>query len=229
LTTRRVSRIIHSYPRHSTMTKPCPQCASDMEDGAVVCAHCGAAAGEPAWPVPARAVHDADPVATPPAPTPVVSDPPATSSPMFSTGSDLNGIGGWLILVAFGLAVSPFVMMHGVYADLGILFGDRYQAGLSARPGLAGLVMLEAITNTVFLAAVVCLNFFLYQRKRAFPTAMVVYFAAQIVWVLLDHLFAMRYSPHSDWMAVLRTILAGVIWIPYFLQSQRVELTFVNE
>jgi hypothetical protein len=148
---------------------------------------------------------------------------------IFSSGSDLNGIGGWLILVAFGLALSPFFILHGVYTDLHILTADRYQAGLALRPGLAGLVMLEAITNSVFLAAVVCLNILLYRRKRAFPTAMVVYFAAQIVWVLTDHLMALKYNPHSTWTGVLRTILTGVIWIPYFLHSQRVEETFVND
>jgi len=211
-----------------------------MEDRAVVCIHCGAAVGEPAWPDPAypnidansavaRPEVDTDPVAAPPTAATAVPVEPAISSPMFSTGSDLNGIGGWLVLVAIGLAVSPFVMLDGVYADLRVLTGDRYQPGLAARPGLAGLVMFESITNTLFLAAVVCLNFLLYQRKCAFPTAMVVYFSAKIVWILLDHLMALRYNPHSDWTALLRTLVAGVIWIPYFLQSQRVEATFVND
>jgi Protein of unknown function (DUF2569) len=148
---------------------------------------------------------------------------------MFSSGNDLNGIGGWLFLVAFGLAISPFFILHGVYADLRILYSDRYQAGLATRPGLAGLVMFEAITNTMFLAAVVCLNVFLYQRRRIFPTAMVVYFVAQFVWVFADHLMALRYGVNSDWMVVLRTLIAAIIWIPYFTQSQRVQATFVNE
>jgi hypothetical protein len=214
------------------MTNQCTRCTYELEDGAVVCIHCGAALGEPAGPDAARSSVASDlsdpPVATREA-TPATPAQPVIASPMFSTGSDLNGIGGWLILVAIGLAISPFIMMHGVYTDLRILTGDRYQAGLALRPGLAGLVMFEAITNTLFLAAVVCLNVLLYQRKRVFPTAMVVYFSAQIVWVLIDHLMTLKYTPHSTWTGVLRAIVAGLIWIPYFLQSRRVEVTFVHE
>ena len=143
------------------MTNQCTRCTYELEDGAVVCIHCGAALGEPAGPDAARSSVASDlsdpPVATREA-TPATPAQPVIASPMFSTGSDLNGIGGWLILVAIGLAISPFIMMHGVYTDLRILTGDRYQAGLALRPGLAGLVMFEAITNTLFLAAVVCLN-----------------------------------------------------------------------
>jgi hypothetical protein len=198
-----------------------------------VCTNCGAAVNSPAgWDAVA-----ASPAVQPHAPSDVPTQAPAQSeqpqpaipSPMFSSGNDLNGIGGWLFLVAFGLAVSPFIMVHGVYTDLHILYGDRYQAGLALRPGLAGLVMFEAITNTTFLAAVVCLNYLLYKRRRGFPTAMVGYFVAQFIWVFGDHLMALRYTPHSDWMPVLRTVIAAIIWIPYFTQSQRVQATFINE
>jgi hypothetical protein len=148
---------------------------------------------------------------------------------MFSSGSELSGIGGWLVLVALGLAVSPFMIAHSVYADLHILSGDRYQAGLAANPGLAGMVLFEAVTNSMFVVAVLALNYLLYQQKRAFPTAMVVYFAAQVVWVFVDHLMAMRYTARSEWSPLLRALITAIIWIPYFRLSQRVQATFTND
>jgi hypothetical protein len=224
------------------MANQCSQCGSLLGDGDVLCTNCGSAVDLSATQQVEAAPAIEHVIATPaaaqlPAPfDPAASSPaqhavsqPAISSPMFSSGNDLNGIGGWLFLVAFGLAISPFFILHGVYADLLILYGDRYQPGLAVRPGLAGLVMFEAITNTTFLAAVVCLNVLLYQRRRAFPTAMVVYFVAQFVWVFADHLMVLRYNPRSDWTVVLRTIVATIVWIPYFTQSQRVQATFIND
>jgi hypothetical protein len=47
--------------------------------------------------------------------------------------------------------------------------------------------------------------------------------------VLADHLMTLHYNPRSDWTTLFRSMASAAIWIPYFLQSQRVELTFINE
>jgi hypothetical protein len=210
------------------MSNQCTQCASWLEDGAAVCAHCGAPAAEPVPPVVAEE-DAAAPLATPAVAAPDVPVQPPVAPPVFSSGDDLHGIGGWLLLSACGLAISPFMIAHSVYTDLHILYGVQFQPGLSIHPGLAGLVLFEAVTNSMFLAAVLALNYLLYNRKRIFPASMVAFLAAQIVWVLVDHLMALHYNPHSNWTPLFRSIGAGLIWIPYFLQSQRVELTFVND
>jgi hypothetical protein len=154
------------------MTDQCTQCASRLEDGAAVCAHCGAPAQEQATP----AVEQDSAAEAPPAQlvvTPDVPPPMPARPPIFSSGDDLHGIGGWLLLSAFGLALSPFMIAHGVYADLRILYGARYQPGLTTYPALAGLVLFEAVTNSMFLAALLALNYLLYSRKRTFPMWMV--------------------------------------------------------
>jgi hypothetical protein len=153
------------------MTRQCTQCASLLEDGATVCAHCGVPAAEPASPAVAENfVSEAvsgqtiEPLAAP------IDSPaqPPIKPPVFSSGDDLDGIGGWLLLSAFGLAFAPFLIAHNVYGDLKVLFGARYQPGLSIHPGLAGMVMFEAVTNSLFLAAVLALNYLLYNRKKVF-------------------------------------------------------------
>jgi hypothetical protein len=165
--------------------------------------------------------------ATPVAQAPVVQ-PVEFTPPMFSTAGNLNGIGGWLILVALGLAVSPFLILRVVFADFRILNSIQFQTALDLHPGLASLVLFEAITDTLFIVAAIGLNILLYRKKKAFPTCMVIYFAAQIVWVLTDHLLAMRFNSHSAWTGFTRAVIAALIWIPYFLRSERVRDTFVN-
>lgn len=189
------------------MAIQCRQCESQLEDGAVVCVLCGAAVNETTS-------------------LPLPFSPPA---PMFSsTDSDLVGIGGWLILPAIGLAVSPFSFAYGIYVDLRFLVSSQYQAGLAARPGLAGVLMFEAVNNSMLFLATILLNILFYRKKRAFPGYMMAYLGGQFLLGLADQLMAMRLTPHTDWTQVMRGLVGCAIWIPYFLQSRRVEVTFVN-
>jgi hypothetical protein len=199
------------------MTSLCARCACEIAEGDEGCAHCGAAVAQP------LPTADTAPIALPP-----LSTTPVLSTPMFSMESDLIGIGGWLILPVIGLAISPFLFLHGVYTDLRILFGSQFQTALATRPALAGLILFEAINNTILFAATICLNILLYRKKRAFPTYMTIYLGAQFVLGLVDHLAAVRFNPDSEWTAVARGFFAAIIWIPYFLRSRRVEVTFVH-
>jgi hypothetical protein len=193
------------------MPTACNQCATDLEDDASVCAHCGA-------PVPAPLEK----------PVQQATEPAPSLAPTFSTRSDLEGIGGWLILVAIGLALTPLRSVSGITTTLNVLYGSRYQLTLSAHPALAGLILFEAITNTVYLAALVTLNFLFYQKKKAFPTGMIVFLSAQVIITVFDHLAALHFGSDTSPTAVWGNFAAAAIWIPYYLLSKRVKATFVD-
>ncbi len=190
------------------MTIACAQCATELEEGSSLCNHCGAA------------------VAAPPPPSTETAVPYGV--PTFSTGSDLEGIGGWLILVALGLAVAPFNLLKGIYADLRILYSPQYQVGLSMKPGLASLILFEAVSNSVFFLALIVLNFFFYRKKKAFPGWMITYLAFNCAVILLDHVAVLRYNHSSQMLTVVRSLVVSLVWIPYYLRSERVKATFVN-
>ncbi len=141
---------------------------------------------------------------------------------------DLEGIGGWLILVAIGLAVAPFRSMHGIYVDLHVLYGSKFQYALSLHHGLAGLILYEAVTNSFFLFALITLNYLFYDRRKTFPSLMITYLAVQLVLGLIDHLAALQFSTHQSPTAVLGNFVAAAVWIPYYLKSERVKATFVR-
>ena len=203
----------------------CQQCASQTDDDAVVCPRCGAAtgqAGDQGKKTPEQGIELSEAAAL------EYADAPEPSVPHFTTEMDLSGIGGWLILTVIGLAVAPFLSIRALYTDLAILFGARFQAGLASHPVLAGLVLFESATNSIFLVTQVVLNVMLYRKRRVFPGWMITYLAANFCLSLIDHLWAMRFAQASGWMSMARSFVVAAIWIPYFLRSRRVKLTFVQ-
>ncbi len=180
------------------MTKQCTQCANGLEEAAAVCIHCGAAVDRPAeW--------KAEPP-FPPAPTPEtpVEDTPVSPVPMLappasSTKNQPPGIGGWLILPAISLVVSPFQILRTlVTVDLPVLFGVNHQAYLDSHPANAALIVFEAASNVVFVATLILLNYLFFSRKKAFPTWMILYLALRVCVRLADHMAARALLPDAD-------------------------------
>lgn len=195
------------------MAMLCPSCGLELNDSAAVCAQCGAAFAATSL---APAMLGA-----------VAADEPGMGRPAFTTDIGLKGIGGWLIVHAIGLAIAPFVCLAGVVSDLRILNGAAYQAGLQAKPTVALLVLFEASTNVIMFLALIALNVLFYRKRRSFPRWIITFFVAAFAVTLCDHVWAAHFLP-TTWAAVLQRFVAAAIWIPYFLQSRRVEQTFVN-
>ncbi len=208
------------------METVCDNCASGLEEETVVCVHCGSAVntGDVLGSKPAQEPGPQENFA------PTSAPPPAPAEPklMFAAGDDLAGIGGWLILVAVGLVIGPFFRLHGMIIDAGYLFGNRYQAAMTARPGVQAIIFYELVTNSFFFAFLLLLNFLFYRRRHSFPTFMIINLGAQLLTQLIDHLWAMQFSHSAQWTQVLQSLVTAVVWIPYMLNSLRVEQTFVN-
>ncbi len=183
----------------------CAQCGASLEDGASVCGHCAAivAATEP-------------------------TSAPAPFVPTFSFEPGLEGIGGWLILVAIGLAIAPLRSIYGIFIDLHVLYGGQFQSFLDARPGFAGLLLYELVTNTVFLIALALLNVLFYRKNSSFPWVMIGFLASSATAVLIDDVVTRHYLPSHLPIAALQGIVVCAVWIPYYLRSRRVKATFVR-
>jgi Protein of unknown function (DUF2569) len=202
------------------MTTSCNACGHPLADRAVVCLSCGTAIDpdSPFGPSPPQIIPPVD------ASLPRISN----FAPMFAFTNDLEGIGGWLILVAIGLAVGPFFRIHGVNTDLRFLFTDRYQAALHTRPGMQVLFFYELVSNSFFLILYLLLNVLFYAKRRIFPSFMIFNLAAAFVVLLIDHIWATHYSPRTTWLHVIQSLIPACIWIPYFFASSRVKQTFVR-
>jgi Protein of unknown function (DUF2569) len=196
------------------MSVTCPQCASTLEDDAAACPQCGKSAAEPA---PQNA-------------------PPAYGVPALFASSDLDadhhlaGIGGWLILSAIGLVLSPLIYLFRlVMTFLPFFTNTRLQALLQTHQALHALILFEAITQIILIAMLVWLIYMFFNRKRAFPTFMILFYVLACVIQSADHFAAIVITQKSiSSLTLIRTLLAAAIWIPYYLRSRRVKVTFVH-
>jgi hypothetical protein len=207
------------------MTTQCRHCESQLEQGATICAQCGQATDVPAPLAPSAPPTEFQP-------TPAIPDQP-TAAPLFSAMTEsanrgLTGIGGWLILPAIGLAINPFVALFGVAACFFLLFGNAGQIMIARKPGIEKVIVFEIVMDLLFLILLILLNILFYNKKKSLPMFMIIFFGLQFVLLLADHLMAAQFNPHSSPLTVIRSFVICAIWIPYFLRSERVKLTFVN-
>ena len=208
------------------MPNLCAVCANELPEASTVCAHCGSQVTPP--PTAAEAPKPLPTAAEVTAAT-AGANQSAYDTPAYRVDDSLTGIGGWLILVAINLVLGAFYTVYAILSDLNALYNPRFQLYLNSRHGVATLVLFEAATNTIFLLALVVLNVLFYQRKRVFPKLMIAYLAARLVLIAGDHVVALSMHLHvTSSFTVARAFIYTVIWIPYFINSIRVEQTFTR-
>lgn len=213
------------------MVNRCGQCASELEDGVAACVECGAAVNRPQLP-PEVSGHD-----TVSAPADAESKdarqtPRTFSSPLLEFRRDLEGLSGWLVLVGIGLVISPLMILSNtVTHNLPVLTNPRLHAYLETHPALEGLIIFEIATNLIFIAVLVALNILFFRKKRSFPTYMIFYLCLHLIVDVGDAVAAHAVMPSvavsAPLQAITRSFLAALIWVPYFLVSRRVKVTFV--
>ena len=149
---------------------------------------------------------------------------------------NLTGLGGVLILVGFmlllSLASGVSVMIKG---PSGGLAPEVWQHTTEFFSGLAWMMRIEFLFNTLLIAACLYMLYLFFQKKRIFPKVFIIVTLVVSVYTLLDlagaSYFSGRYNLDMD-LKVGATIVGlfvrALIWIPYMLKSWRVKLTFVN-
>ena len=151
-----------------------------------------------------------------------------------------EGIGGWLILVAFALIRAPIaVIVTLVRSVFPLLRHDTWirltnQDFESYHPLWAPLIVSELVVNLVFLALSLIVLILFFRHKRSFPKFVIALYLANLVWeicltLVMRHIPATSGEPAtSSLVGVIGLALACAIWIPYFCVSKRVRATFVR-
>jgi transglutaminase-like putative cysteine protease len=142
-------------------------------------------------------------------------------------------IRGWLILPAVGLVLTPLWYLAD-FADVGVYFdAESFSAtGFS----FAALLVFELIFNIVTVVFWGLVTWTFFQRRTSAPVFYMAYLAIIVVWLVIDTILAnqllpkeLRADPEYEeaFGEIVRSILAAVIWIPYFRASKRVARTFI--
>ena len=57
---------------------------------------------------------------------------------------------------------------------------------------------------------------------------MIAYLAVNCSVILIAHFLALRYNANVGASAAIGSVVGSMVWIPYYLRSERVRVTFVH-
>ncbi len=156
-----------------------------------------------------------------------------------AAGDRLQGIGGWLLLPAIGVLVSPFVALWPLYEGVEAYMHPSWQAlthpgGASYHAAWAPLLLFElAVQLAMFALALLALVLFVRKRTSA-PAAYTALLVSGLALSVVDlALIATLELPGTevsaaDRIELTREFFSGLIWGTYMLTSRRVGSTFVR-
>jgi len=163
---------------------------------------------------------------------------------MFQTStcsdSSYHKIGGWLLLYAIGLVLYPVKLAISLVTELVPVYAHENWARLTT-PGTVGydplwrpVLISELVGNCCFLIFSICLIVFFFQRRHVVPRLVIIFLLSNLVFVGVDFFLTYFYLLRADSLSMeavinmVRTAVASIIWIPYFIVSKRVKATFVK-
>jgi hypothetical protein len=154
---------------------------------------------------------------------------------------NLDGIHGWLILVAIGIIVTPvrlITVVMGTYPELfstGVWEALTTQGSESYSPLWAPLIIGEILITVGLLGASLYMAYLFFSKKAVFTKWFIGLAVFSLVYMIANA-FAIKLvlpsKPVFDPDTVRRllpSLGAIVIWVPYMLKSKRVKATFVHE
>ena len=159
----------------------------------------------------------------------------------------LQGLGGWLVLVGFGLVVGLGYWPYRIFQTVS-LFNDgtvQFMSDPSASVyivGYSALLKFELISQMGLLAANICLLNLFFRKNQRFPRYYTGFLLILLIFAALDYvLFAsalarstqevrerLDETVSSQMGQIGRSAVATLVWGLYMARSRRVKATFVN-
>ncbi|WP_367276581.1 DUF2569 domain-containing protein [uncultured Pseudomonas sp.] len=156
------------------------------------------------------------------------------------TNKDLKGLGGWLILIALGLIVTPLrvaiafgPLYYGIFTD-GTFTHVITPGSELYNPAWAALVVFEALFNSLLILTFIYLIYLFFSRHYLFPKVYIATLIVSFAFVPLDSWIVSLIVPDepifdpSTTKEFVRGLISVVVWVPYILVSKRVKATFVE-
>jgi hypothetical protein len=152
------------------------------------------------------------------------------------------GIGGWLVLPALGLAISPIVEGVQIFRDiLPSLSPDVWRTlsdptSASYSPMWVPTIVFEATTSLLIFIFTLSLGYLFFFRKSArVPRLFIAWLVCNLIVKIIDRVLISCLpltggAPDFEIVSSLgRSITNAAIWIPYFIWSIRVKNTFTGD
>ncbi|ASV30527.1 DUF3857 domain-containing protein [Maribacter cobaltidurans] len=144
-----------------------------------------------------------------------------------------RSFGGWLILPAIGLVLTPFIVINQLftaeYFNKGIWEGFEL-GGYENHQFLNIYLGFEIFYNISFLVFTIFAILLFFKKRTSAPKLMMVFYFMTMTLTIIES-FVMNQVGIPDPTGsndIFRSIISAAIWIPYFYKSKRVKETFVN-
>jgi hypothetical protein len=149
-----------------------------------------------------------------------------------------DGLGGWLILIGIGTALSPFQMLRQlITASRSAFSNGTWEAVTTAgsaayHPFWGPFLILEIAYTAICFLVTVYMAFLFFGKKRAYPTWFIWFHLVTLVFMIVDAVLLQVVRPDLPLIdgtgmgEIARALFGCFVWIPYMLISTRVESTF---
>lgn len=153
---------------------------------------------------------------------------------------NLQGLKGWLILVAIGLIIAPIRLLSVELPMYNEILNDGTWEVLTSvdselyHPLWAPLLSMEIAFNLIMLVASLYLIVLFFGKHYLFPRVFITIMLVTAVFMPIDAWLVTQVAPNEPFFDTqtlrdfLRTLVSAAIWVPYMLVSKRVKATFVE-
>ena len=157
-----------------------------------------------------------------------------------STEKNIEGLGGWLILVGIGVIISPLQLLAVLSKTYLPIFKDGTWEALTSPTSevynsmFSSLIIGEIFINSMVFIASIYLIYLFFSKKSFFPKLYIGLIVFSLIFIPLDAILVSSIFPNIEvfdaetMKALGKSIIVGLIWIPYMLISKRVKATFVH-
>ncbi|MGK0472299.1 MAG: hypothetical protein ACJAR0_002780 [Candidatus Azotimanducaceae bacterium] len=153
---------------------------------------------------------------------------------------NLEGLGGWLLLVGLGIVVSPLRIIIMIFPTYSEMFSNGTWEVLTTsgaeayNPLWAPIIYGEMAINGALVLAWIFVAFLFFSKKKIFPKWYIGILLFTLGLILVDALAIKAVLPNETIFdtettkELGRSLIVSLIWIPYMLVSKRVKATFVK-
>lgn len=142
---------------------------------------------------------------------------------------------GWLLLLAFGILVSPFKLSFNFWNVYRPIWNDGtlHDIMVTASLGFKLVIISEIVANVVFLGLSTFLIYLFFKKKAAFRTWYFIVAASSMAFLIANSLVIILVFPNIPVVGadILKSLLSSsialFIWAPYLFKSERSRNTFV--
>lgn len=164
-----------------------------------------------------------------------------------TTAPEMQGLSGWLILVAFGMFVGPLYWAHTIFQDARIFNDGTLQilsdpTSTAYIAGYSALLRFELIGSIMLIAVDIYLLVLFFKKSHHFPNSYIALLCSVLIFTIVDYALVsaglagsteafrktLGQSMSGQSTQIGRSLVATIVWSLYMTRSKRVKATFVK-